>query len=211
MAATASSGLVSALSLLFVTTSLFFFIGKNLIFSGWDSSSSATTPLRWVSATVVPVIAVSWGHQRRALSTTGALLALLVGFCLSLAHYSFFLALLAFFISSSKAVRYRHLVTQSGGQEAPRTWLQVLCHGVMATILSLLYVLDVGSADLPVDFRHHYRASWLGVTTLAPAPSSLPHLSLLALPSSRLPFLLPPPLPPPLLPPGGGAGSGGLL
>jgi len=166
MAATASSGLVSALSLLFVTTSLFFFIGKNLIFSGWDSSSSATTPLRWVSATVVPVIAVSWGHQRRALSTTGALLALLVGFCLSLAHYSFFLALLAFFISSSKAVRYRHLVTQSGGQEAPRTWLQVLCHGVMATILSLLYVLDVGSADLPVDFRHHYRASWLGVGVL---------------------------------------------
>merc|ERR1719412_2767976 len=36
----------------------------------------------------------------------------------------------------------------------------------MATILSLLYVLDVGSADLPVDFRHHYRASWLGVGVL---------------------------------------------
>ena len=32
----------------------------------------------------------------------------------------------------------------------------------MATELSLLYLLDVGSADLPVDFRHHYRASWLG-------------------------------------------------
>ena len=40
--------------------------------------------------------------------------------------------------------------------------LKVLCNGGMATELSLLYLLDVGSADLPVDFRHHYRASWLG-------------------------------------------------
>merc|ERR1719517_313835 len=32
----------------------------------------------------------------------------------------------------------------------------------MALELSLLYLLDIGSADLPEDFRHHYRASWLG-------------------------------------------------
>ena len=36
----------------------------------------------------------------------------------------------------------------------------------MATELALLYLLDVGSADLPVDFRHQYRASWLGVAVL---------------------------------------------
>ena len=57
---------------------------------------------------------------------------------------------------------------------------QVLCNGAMATELSLLYLLDVGSADLPVDFRlmwrectssslcfrHQYRASWLGIAVL---------------------------------------------
>merc|ERR1712010_176093 len=43
---------------------------------------------------------------------------------------------------------------------------QVLCNGAMATQLALLYLLDVGSADLPVDFRNQYRASWLGMGVL---------------------------------------------
>jgi len=119
---------------------------------------------------VVPVIVVTWGHGRKSLSTSGALLALVVGFTLTLAHYSFFLCLLAFFISSSKATKYKQEVKKEfeedykeGGQ---RNWLQVLCNGGMATELSLLYLLDIGSADLPIDFRHQYRASWLGVAVL---------------------------------------------
>ena len=86
-------------------------------------------------------------------------------------------SLLAFFISSSKATKYKQEVKKKfesdfkeGGQ---RNWLQasylssqfcfqlfnhgimqVLCNGAMATELALLYLLDVGSADLPVDFRH---------------------------------------------------------
>ena len=39
---------------------------------------------------------------------------------------------------------------KEGGQ---RNWLQVLCNGGMALELSLLYLLDLGLADLPVDFR----------------------------------------------------------
>ena len=37
--------------------------GKNLLITGWSSANSAISPLRWVAATVVPVIVVSWGHQ----------------------------------------------------------------------------------------------------------------------------------------------------
>merc|ERR1739845_78023 len=166
----ASSGFLSVVSLLFVISSLFLFIAKNLLFSGWTAEYANITPLRWVSATVVPVIVVTWGHGRKSLSTSGALLALVVGFTLTLAHYSFFLCLLAFFISSSKATKYKQEVKKEieedfkeGGQ---RNWLQVLCNGGMATELSLLYLLDIGSADLPVDFRHQYRASWLGVAVL---------------------------------------------
>merc|ERR1712010_223433 len=93
----------------------------------------------------------------------GSLLALIVGFTLSLAHYSFFLSL-------NKATKFKQEVKKTfesdfkeGGQ---RTWLQVLCNGAMATELALLYLLDVGSADLPVDFRNQYRASWLGMGVL---------------------------------------------
>jgi len=165
-----ANGALSFISLLFVTSSLFFFIGKNLLFSGWTATNASISPLRWVSATVVPVLIVSAGHQRRSLSTSGALLSLIVGFTLSLAHYSFFFSLITFFLSSSKATKYKQEVKKTfesdfkeGGQ---RNWLQVLCNGAMATQLALLYLLDVGSADLPVDFRHQYRASWLGMGVL---------------------------------------------
>ena len=170
LAKQAASGFLSLGSLLFVITSLFLFIGKNLFISGWTAEQANITPLRWVSATVVPVIVVSWGHGRKSLSTSGALLALIVGFCLTLAHYSFFLCLLAFFITSSKATKYKQEMKaqaeedfKEGGQ---RNWLQVLCNGGMAFGLSLLYLLDIGSSDLPVDFRHQYRASWLGMAVL---------------------------------------------
>jgi len=133
-----SNSLLSYLFLFFVTSSLFLFIGKNLLITGWSSANSAISPLRWVAATVVPVIVVSWGHQKRSLSTSGSLLALVVGFVLSLAHYSFFLSLLAFFVSSSKATKYMQGVKKTfesdfkeGGQ---RNWLQV-CFFVLQSYL----------------------------------------------------------------------------
>merc|ERR1712071_384261 len=105
-----------------------------------------------------------------SLSTSGALLALVVGFTLTLAHYSFLASLLFFFISSSKATKYRQDVKKNFEEDfkegRQRDWLQVLCNGFMATQLALLYLLDIGSADLPVDFRHQYRASWLGMAVL---------------------------------------------
>jgi len=165
-----SSSFLSLVSLVFVIGSLFTFVSKNFILGGWTADSLQISPLRWVAATAVSVAVTSWGHGRKSLSTSGALLALLVGFCLTLAHVSFLFALLAFFLSSSKATKFKQDIKKKfesdfkeGGQ---RNWLQVLCNGGMATELSLLYLLDVGSADLPVDFRHHYRASWLGMGIL---------------------------------------------
>jgi len=166
----ASSALLSVTSLLFVTVSLFTFLSKNLLLGGWTADSLQISPLRWVSATAVSVAVTSWGHKRKSLATSGALLALLVGFCLTLANVSFLCALLVFFISSSKATKFKEDIKRKyesefkeGGQ---RNWLQVLCNGGMATELALLYLLDVGAADLPADFRHHYRASWLGMGIL---------------------------------------------
>jgi uncharacterized protein (TIGR00297 family) len=113
---------------------------------------------------------VAWGHDNRSLSTSGALLALLVGFCLTLAHYSFFLCLFAFIITSSKVTMYKRdqkKLFESDVHDGGITgWLKVLCTSGMATELALLYLLDIGSADLPVDFKNDYRASWLGMAVL---------------------------------------------
>nr|CAD7446565.1 unnamed protein product [Timema bartmani] len=50
-----------------------------------------------------------------------------------------------------------------GGQ---RNWLQVLCNSGMAMQLALLYLLDVGCEERPIDFTRDYRSSWLGIGIL---------------------------------------------
>ena len=58
-------------------------------------------------------------------------------------------------------------------EDGQRNWLQVLCNGGMALELSLLYLLDLGSADLPVDFR------WV---------SNIQHSAVLQCPSLQVPL-----------------------
>ena len=148
------------------------------------------TPLRWAVSTTIPVLVVKWGHGKKSLSTSGAFLALIVGFFMSLANFSFFLCLLMFFISSSKVTKFKadekkrfEAEFKEGGQ---RNWLQVLCNGGMALELSLLYLLDVGSADLPVDFReatkeekieNKWKFPFSTLTNLLPPPHFSVYLS----------------------------------
>jgi len=159
----AAGGLLTLGSLLFIILSLSVFIIKNVLFSGWTADRLTITPFRWVAATLVPVISASWGHGKN-FSTSGALLALIVGFILTLANYSFFLSLLAFFVSSNRATKYKEEVKKSQDENCQagrqRNWVDILCSSGMALELCLLYLIDIGSADLPIDFRHQYRASW---------------------------------------------------
>lgn len=39
----------------------------------------------------------------------------------------------------------------------------MLCNGGMAAQLALLYVLDSGTGERPVNFTSDYRASWLAM------------------------------------------------
>lgn len=48
----------------------------------------------------------------------------------------------------------------TGGQ---RNWVQVLCNSGMAVQLALLYILDSGCGERPIDFHDDYRASWLAL------------------------------------------------
>lgn len=50
-----------------------------------------------------------------------------------------------------------------GGQ---RSWIHVLCNGGMATQLGMLYLLDVGCGERPIDFSNDYRPSWLAMGIL---------------------------------------------
>ncbi|XP_026761849.2 transmembrane protein 19 [Galleria mellonella] len=123
------------------------------------------SPARWLSSCFIPLVITFVGYRKKSLSISGALLGFGVGFILTLSNYCFLAVLFTFFISSSKATKVRpHLKHKfdpeykEGGQ---RNWIQVLCNGGMATQLALLYLLDVGACERPIDFIRDYRASWL--------------------------------------------------
>lgn len=95
---------------------------------------------------------------------------LFTGFILTLTSYAHLACLMAFFVSSSKATKFRmekkkkfDCDFKEGGQ---RNWIQVLCNGGMASQLALLYLLDVGCGERPIDFAKDYRSSWLSIGIL---------------------------------------------
>lgn len=51
----------------------------------------------------------------------------------------------------------------AGGQ---RNWLQVFCNGGVPTELALLYMIEAGPGEIPVDFGKQYSASWMCLSLL---------------------------------------------
>ncbi|CAK9814483.1 Transmembrane protein 19 [Anthophora plagiata] len=154
---------------------LFWFI--NVIYSTFYSDSRnqvkdelVVSPWRWLIAVMLPIFMAFWGLKRKSVNLSGAILGLWMGFILTLTSFAHVACLVAFFVTSSKATKFRsHLKKKlevdykEGGQ---RNWIQVLCNGGMATQLAFLYLLDVGCIERPIDFDKYYRSSWLSVGIL---------------------------------------------
>ncbi|XP_023934796.1 transmembrane protein 19 [Bicyclus anynana] len=143
---------------------------KFILNTGGYDEPVVIAPTRWLTSCFLPIVVAIYGYRRKSLNMSGALLGLLVAFVLTLSNYCFLMDLLVFFLSSSKATRFKpHLKRKieedfkEGGQ---RNWVQVLCNGGMATQLGLLYLLDVGASERPINFSKDYRASWLSIGVL---------------------------------------------
>ncbi|XP_076647615.1 transmembrane protein 19 [Halictus rubicundus] len=128
------------------------------------------SPWRWLTVVALPTFMAFWGFRKKSLDITGAILGFFVGFILTLTSYVHLACLFTFFVTSSKATKFRahkkrklEADYKEGGQ---RNWIQVLCNGGMATQLALLYLLDVGCGEHPVDFDKYYRSSWLSIGIL---------------------------------------------
>lgn len=65
----------------------------------------------------------------------------------------------------AKSIYASNLIELTG--EGKRNWIQVLCNGGMATQLALLYLLDCGSSERPIDFSTQYRSSWLSIAVMS--------------------------------------------
>ncbi|XP_055384045.1 transmembrane protein 19 isoform X2 [Condylostylus longicornis] len=134
------------------------------------SEYEAIAPTRWLFSTFAPLALMVYALRKKSVNKSGAILGLLVAITTSIASHAFFASLVLFFFTSSKATKFRSNLKRKfeddfkeGGQ---RNWVQVLCNGGMATQLSLLYLLDCGSGERPINFSQFYRSSWLGIAIL---------------------------------------------
>ncbi|XP_014242309.1 transmembrane protein 19 isoform X2 [Cimex lectularius] len=139
-------------------------VAFNIIKSGNDD---VIPPTRWLMSTLAPMLVVSWGLKKKSLNKSGAIVGLFIGFILTLSNYGFMLSLIVMFITSSQATKFKSKLKKrlevdhkEGGQ---RNWIQALCNGGMATQLALLYLLEAGSGERPIDFIQDYRSSWLAL------------------------------------------------
>ncbi|XP_076766191.1 transmembrane protein 19 [Xylocopa sonorina] len=154
---------------------MFWFI--NVVYSIFYSHSEnhfeghpVVSPWRWLVAVLIPIFVAFWGLRRKSVDVSGSIFGLFIGFILTITSFAHLACLFAFFITSSKVTQFRSYKKRKfeanfkeGGQ---RNWVQVLCNGGMATQLALLYLLDVGCTEQPIDFDKYYRSSWLSVGIL---------------------------------------------
>ncbi|XP_068443126.1 transmembrane protein 19 [Clinocottus analis] len=138
--------------------------------SGFSGTLMPVSPWRWLFSILVPFLLTVRAMKRKSLSYSGALGALFVGFVLTMANYSFFSALLAFFITSSRLTKWgeaqKRKIDSEYKEGGQRNWIQVFCNGGVPTELALLYMIEVGPGEIAVDFSKQYTASWMCLSLL---------------------------------------------
>lgn len=159
-----------------IPLSMFMWIG-NVAFSKLsqledDDEQKVIPPTRWLFSTLAPLLFAVVALKRKSVNKSGAALGIIVAFVLSISSHMFFACLVTFFFSSSRATKFRAHIKRKiekdfKGGEGKRNWVQVLCNGGMATQLAILYIIDCGSSERPIDFQQHYRSSWLGIAVLS--------------------------------------------
>lgn len=65
------------------------------------------SPARWLASCFIPVIIALYGYKKGSVNLSGALLGILVAFVLTLSNFCFLASLFTFFVSSSKATKFR--------------------------------------------------------------------------------------------------------
>lgn len=142
----------------------------SLTISTYYGTLQPVSPWRWLFSILVPLVLTVRALKRRSLNYSGALGALLVGFVLTMANYSFFSSLLAFFITSSRLTHWggaqKRKIDADYKEGGQRNWVQVFCNGGVPTELALLYMIEVGPGEIPIDFSKQYSASWMCLSLL---------------------------------------------
>lgn len=151
--------------------SLLCWIGNVALSKLGDQDTQPLTPFRWLMSFILPLLLMWIGYKRKGVNVSGAITGFILALILTTASYGFLGLLAAFFFSSTYATKFKSKKKEKleedfkeGGQ---RNWAQALCNAGMAAQLALLYLVDCGSGDRPIDFINSYRSSWLAIAILS--------------------------------------------
>ena len=114
--------------------------------------------IRISSAIIIPLYIATTGLKKQSLDNSGAALGVIVAFVLTISRWSFLWSLMAFFITSSKATKYKQELKKKiegddfkpGGQ---RNWVQVICNGGVALFMAVQYLSSVGVEKVKTEKR----------------------------------------------------------
>lgn len=142
------------------------------MFTGIFSEDGVIPPTRWLFSILLPMMLMLYALKRKSVCKSGAILGIIVAFILSIANHAFFVCLVVFFFSSSKATKFRSQIKKKFEKdfkdgEGQRNWIQVFCNCGVATLLAVLYLIDCGSGEKPINFSNFYRSSWLGLGVMS--------------------------------------------
>uniref|UniRef100_A0A0A9YTF6 Transmembrane protein 19 n=1 Tax=Lygus hesperus TaxID=30085 RepID=A0A0A9YTF6_LYGHE len=154
-----------------IPLSMFLWAGNRTFQIIRHSDDEHIPPTRWLASILIPIAFLVWGLKRGSVNLSGAMMGFCVGFVMTLANYCFLACLVIFFVTSSKATKFRarekrkiEVDFKEGGQ---RNWIQVLCNSGMAPQLALLYIFEIGVGQRPIDFIEDFRASWFALGVMS--------------------------------------------
>ncbi|KAK9799331.1 hypothetical protein WJX73_005091 [Symbiochloris irregularis] len=122
------------------------------------ASHAHSRQAQWLFAAVAGVSMGLYSRKKGYVSTSGAIAAACVGFANQASSIRAPVTLFAFFLSSSKLTKLKEELKsdtedfKAGGQ---RDWKQVVCTGLIPTVLAVLSGHQAGFVDLPLGAAAH--------------------------------------------------------
>ena len=143
------SVIILSLSISTAAISLLLLIGDSLENDGIRGSFSKVSFIRLNFAIFIPAYIAFGGLKTQSLNASGALLGTIVAFVLTITRWCFFWALMAFFVSSTKATKYKQEMKKKiEGDKfklcGQTDWIRVICNGGVATLMAILYLHSEG-------------------------------------------------------------------
>lgn len=135
------------------------------------SSDSELSPLRCFMSIFIPSLLLYNAAKNKKLDALAMLTAFVMGFIETLSNLCMIATTVAFFLTGTKATKYKQSVKKFDEQDAlqggRRNWIQVISNGGVGMEISILLLIEKGPAnEMPMNFPYDYFPTWLSIAFL---------------------------------------------